>query len=675
MNYRLYISFLVMLVPFLSVAQTNVFEIFKSERKIAESYYKKKDYHTALLIYNTILKKNTRDTSILLHSARANKRVGYYQESYAIYSNIKDTSIFTPEDKLNMGELLMILDKTEEANQWLRAYSAVRPTDMRIQNKLQKLNTRDILIEDSLSYTVISAPFNSEHSEFYPVQMDQDLVFLSNQPVFSHIKIVNSDNSYFFEIYRAPESTSKTEFELYHKNLSGKFHVGPFCFMDNGNTLILTLTDSRTKKLKLCFAHKKSGNNAWRISGSFPYNSKKYSVGHPFFSEQDSVLYFVSDMEGSIGGTDIFRCRLKNGKWEAPENIGRPVNSEGNEMFPYVHKGKFYFASDGHRGLGGLDIFHTELDNGVISENLTNCGLPVNSEGDDFAIFYCSSRKGYFSSNRPGGKGKDDIYSFVCLNSTATAKVTEFNGTPLNGVRVAITENNKKVVKDVITGANGSVNFEIKPGKTYSVHFEKNGYKPVDSIFSTSSEIKSDHLVTAKLERKNKAFIKGTVRYNGKQPVVSGKVKVVNQKTSHIDTTSFNANGEFFAQVDPDYTYIFYAGNDSLLGLKYVENLPRKKGSFVSMVDISVDRYTEKEIHLTVMDSVTGKPLDNAYVNIFNSSTGEKIVKETDKNGNLKMRVVDRFDYEIAAECNELQSEKLIITGKETKDEFFLIIK
>jgi hypothetical protein len=156
--------------------------------------------------------------------------------------------------------------------------------------------------------------------------------------------------------------------------------------------------------------------NVVRKTKSFDYNKPvEYSVGHPCLSPDERTLYFVSDMPGGYGATDIYYCVLNaQGYWSEPVNAGPAVNTEGHEMFPTMDStGMLYFSSDGLPGYGGLDIFRAkgERNNWVAVENLR---APVNSGGDDFYLTFTSDMEsGYFSSNRRGGVGSDDIYGFI----------------------------------------------------------------------------------------------------------------------------------------------------------------------------------------------------------------------------------------------------------------------
>jgi outer membrane protein OmpA-like peptidoglycan-associated protein len=169
----------------------------------------------------------------------------------------------------------------------------------------------------------------------------------------------------------------------------------------------------RTHLLKIFSSVKKKAK--WTNPEPFFLNNNEYSVGHPALSRDGNILYFVSDMKGGYGGTDLYMCRRLQAGWGQPVNLGPVVNTSGNEMFPYMAtSGDLYFASDGHAGFGGLDIFRTRMLGDSIWMKPENLYQPINSSFDDFSLCMAGDgRSGFFSSNRPGGQGSDDIYQFT----------------------------------------------------------------------------------------------------------------------------------------------------------------------------------------------------------------------------------------------------------------------
>jgi outer membrane protein OmpA-like peptidoglycan-associated protein len=213
-----------------------------------------------------------------------------------------------------------------------------------------------------------------------------------------------------------------TESDKLEGSLNTKYHEGPAAFFKDGSKVLFTRNNLKggrgnkssdgIVKLKLYMGEaKKSG---WGNATELPFNSDEYSTGHPALSADEKLLFFTSDMPGGYGGTDIYVSRYDGSNWSAPINMGKEINTKGNEMFPYVDdKNNLYFSSDGQPGLGELDIFYTHLDGVKQKGRIINLGSPINSSKDDFGLITDGERKtGYFSSNRKRGGNDDDIYKF-----------------------------------------------------------------------------------------------------------------------------------------------------------------------------------------------------------------------------------------------------------------------
>jgi hypothetical protein len=179
-------------------------------------------------------------------------------------------------------------------------------------------------------------------------------------------------------------------------------------------------------KLEIYFAELKNG--AWQNEIAFKLNSSEHSVGHPWLSEDGNTMYFASDMPGGFGGTDIYKIeRTAGGEWGEAVNLGEKINTVGDEMFPFYQEkqGLFMFASNAHTGLGGLDLFLVYAPKHKMGK-LMNMGAPLNSSFDDFAVIADPEmKKGFFSSNREGGKGDDDIYMVEFLKPFIFTKTVE----------------------------------------------------------------------------------------------------------------------------------------------------------------------------------------------------------------------------------------------------------
>ncbi|MFA5300351.1 MAG: hypothetical protein WC389_19375, partial [Lutibacter sp.] len=222
------------------------------------------------------------------------------------------------------------------------------------------------------------------------------------------------------------------------------------------NNFYNTVKLKDSAKWKPLYMFKGYINENFEISNitPLPFNSKKYSVRSPMVSKDGKKLYFVSDMPGGFGETDIYVVDIYNGKsFSAPKNLGPTVNTELSELSPYIDENNtLYFASNGHKGKGGLDIFKSEYIDGNFQQ-AKNLPSPINSKYDDFAfVIDINSNSGYFTSNRVGGKGGVDIYAFkekkpICAQTITILALKKSNEQPLEKVIVSLFQNNTLIEK------------------------------------------------------------------------------------------------------------------------------------------------------------------------------------------------------------------------------------
>lgn len=349
---------------------------------------------------------------------------------------------------------------------------------------------------------------NSEYSDFSPMFYNtEELVFSSAQDsLFINTRQYKWTNQPYLDLYVAQineESQETRKAVKFSKEINSKYHEASVTFSADNSTMYFTRNNygKKIKRDKNGINHLKiyksiKIDGEWTEATELPFNSDAYSTGHPALSPDGKKLYFVSDMPGSLGMTDIFVVDvLPDGTYSAPKNLGPEINTEKKEMFPFINDTTLYFSSDGHVGLGGLDIFESQYttENGFSTP--TNLGLPINSQKDDFSyIVNEATQKGFFASNREGGKGDDDIYSFSRLLPEETAKnavagvITAL--VPEEDVPIAmitlLDENNIKL-KEMYSAADGSFVFEdLESNTKYTVHVASEGYETETRTIETA---------------------------------------------------------------------------------------------------------------------------------------------------------------------------------------------
>lgn len=275
---------------------------------------------------------------------------------------------------------------------------------------------------------------NTRHIEFSPVFFQDGMVFVSSRQRGGYID-EESGETYFDLFFTSLEPDgSPGRVKPFSLELNSPLHEGPLTFSADEQTVFftrnnqeLTPTQSKSGRISLKIYQAEWGPyNDWINVRPLPFNSGSYSCMHPALSTDGKRLYFASDRPGGFGKRDIYMVEKRDGDWSEPINLGPQINTAGNESYPFFHEsGYFFFASDGHPGEGGLDLFMIDMGGKRWGE-LTNLGKPFNTPDDDFGfLMHESGTRGYFSSNRQDGLGKDDIYMFYVPDGLGGVRVVK----------------------------------------------------------------------------------------------------------------------------------------------------------------------------------------------------------------------------------------------------------
>ena len=417
-----------------------------------------------------------------------------YPKSEAYFELLIKNPNHKSHDLLSYVQFLMLKGKYSDAQEQLEFFKRENPKDslaLALSKQLKRIEGEAF---SQLYCKVWPIQVNSHYSDFAPVILDNTLIFTSARGSSNkNQRSYGWDGQHFLELFQWDSLSTDNKVTSFAKEIGTRFHEGTVCFAHNGETMFFTRSNFLKGKLrrsslgvnnlKLFMASR--GEEGWKIGGEFPYNSDEYSVGHPWVSADGKTLYFVSDMPGGFGGTDIYRCQWENNKFSEPENLGAKINTHGDEMFPYVSPhGDLFFASNGHHGMGGLDLFGINLRGANAS--LLHMGSPLNSVADDFSLIMdASGWRGYFASNRPGGVGEDDIYGFQ-IDEGNEVNVLVLGDSINNPVDIdALVLDRTPFLLSSIRQGMGSYRIKVKRGKTYQVHIEKEGYFAMDTILES----------------------------------------------------------------------------------------------------------------------------------------------------------------------------------------------
>lgn len=335
-------------------------------------------------------------------------------------------------NELSKESKLMYADCLRSAGKWAQAEQVyLKLPDFALA---KSYSTKSLSAIDSAAYTVENVrSINSVNDEMAAVFYKDGIVYVSNGNGDKKKNYPWNGRPWLQPLLLAgkPKATSKLKPTPFPAQFSTKLHIGPIAFAKSDNLMFVTQNlhagskknTSKTIRLGLYYSNRMGGK--WDIFKPFKYNSESYSVAHAALSADGKLLYFVSDMPGGFGGTDIYYCRFEGNTWTNPVNAGAVINTARNEMFPFLHSdGTLYFSSEGHPGLGGLDIFSSTQDSLGNWSVPKNMGPPVNSGSDDFSwVISKKNDKAYFTSNRPGGKGADDIYEAIFDENYAPVEV------------------------------------------------------------------------------------------------------------------------------------------------------------------------------------------------------------------------------------------------------------
>lgn len=494
----------------------------------ADTYFNKMWYAEAAALYELALKDKANYTFENLKKAgdsyyyNTNMKKAY-QWYDALYSEFQDN--MTAENYFKYAHTLKGSGKYGKAKRFMRLYEKMKnddsPTSYTSDASREEVALDKILNANS-KFTIHNVAINSEYSDFSPMFYEEDKVVFSSSldsSVFVTRKYKWNDQP-FLDLYVSKineESADLKNAIKFSKKINSKYHEASVTFSPDNKTMYFT-RNNYGKKLKRdkngvnhlkIYKSVKIGND-WTEPKELPFNSDSYSTGHPALSPDGKLLYFVSDMPGSMGASDIFVVDiLENGTYSKPRNLGPEINTEKREMFPFVTNEKLYFSSDGHLGLGGLDIFEAAFAVQGF-QKAKNVGKPVNSNKDDFSYIVSEgSQKGYFASNRAGGKGDDDIYSFERLtieevtNTAIAGVVTELiTGDIMPKALVILLDENNIKLKEMETADDGSFVFEDLEGdKKYSIKTNRKEYfEDVKEVMSTLNDTEMVEVSLKKLK-------------------------------------------------------------------------------------------------------------------------------------------------------------------------------
>lgn len=702
--------------------------------KRGDRFFYAGDYARAIPAYERGLRKNSTDAKAMENLANAYRITKNYVKAEEWYAK-------TVAANPNCGPLVhyyyaMTLKnngKIPEAKAELNRFMGQEPNSALGKEQVEALNNMQVWLSQTPLYAVKNVGgLNSPASDMAPAFFGDGLLFSSDR---GERDVLNGENAgtgrAFYAVYftdRKSEQDDSITFgkpKKLSKTVNKDFHNGPVSVTADGSMMAFNRVSNRLKmrsegfvnRPKIYFLERKG--KSWKNETTFAYNSDSYSCSHPALSADGNTLYFSSDMEGTLGGNDIWMCKREGEGWSKPVNLGANVNTTGNEVFPYLRKdGMLYFSSDGHGGIGGLDIFSSQNDNGVWGEAV-NQGVPLNGPTDDFGIvFNAEGNRGYFTSDRAGGKGADDVYSFK-----VTAKFVNIRGTLLAGknqteivpnTKVELLTADGKPVRTTTTDAEGNFKFdnlasdqnyivrlnEEDPGLNRTKYYmadEKDNIVRVTVITEVGGKFTFQNLPADPnappqlLSDDDYLTIAGNLVAEGNPPtaIANTKVNLKDDQGNIVQSTTTNEFGAFaFTRVPPDQTYLVSVDDDGApklnansrvsitdkSGKTVMTTSPDANGKFQFRIlatdhnTISAMSVEEPELRMDLRGTLVGAdtartPLGNTKVNMINEKGEIIATTTTDERGYFNFQNVPS-DQAYLMSVDEVKDPSLAALGK-----------
>lgn len=656
----------------------------------ANRLYDQQDYSKAIEHYVNYLASvdNIRAMAKLANCYRLTNDLDKAERCYEVVVKSNEA---LPINYFNYAKTLMGNKKYSEAKDWFIEYSKAVPSDKYAQEYIKACENVELLINsDTTKFKVFNLNINSEKSDFGAIFYKDGIVYASaRKGRTKKFKRFGWTDEPYLDLYFSPGGY-QDKFRKpvpFSDKINSKFHEGPVSFATGEEFMYFTrnnylkgktnLSSTGINKLSIYTATLKE--DEWDEVQLFDLNNPEYSIGHPSISTDGKVLYFISDMPGGFGGTDIYVCRKLGFKWTKPVNLGGNINTAGNEMFPFIHPdGSLYFSSDGHQGLGGLDVFVTRY-NGYKWEYPTNLKHPFNSSKDDFAYTVNKARTiGYFSSNREGGKGGDDIYYFeknlALLKGLKGRVISASTKMPIGDVKVILQDYiNPDMQK--LTNPEGAFDFRLEPKQNYNVVIRKPGFQTKSVAYSEAAyknvaepylEIELESSIWIKLE----GFISDA---ETNTPIDLVSVELKNQTYAISTTMTATAEGKFEFDLDPQCNY---------------EVVFTKDGYFSESIDdlSTFDKKESEIIHYDVLLGMKRMVVDKAielkdiYYDLNKWDLKPKAQKECDKlvallrgnphvtielSSHTDSRASDQYNLELSQKRADAVAEYVISKGIE----------
>lgn len=451
-----------------SFAQDNDKRIERAKKR-----YENKEYVEAIAQFRKLYSEDKKAYIPVKYIANSYRKINKYEQAETFYTLVVNSIYATAEDHLNFGQTLRANGKLAAAKEQFEKFAEKSQNRVLANLLLQSMD--EVKVWESEPKNFIVEPgegLNTEEAEYGLVAFRDKFYITSNREKdFNSPEAFSWDGSAYMSIYEIDTSLLNTEdgkFSLLTGRMNSFYHDGPLTLNKAQNKCVIMRIDNEMRgkdfinRMKLYEGEFEDGK--WKNFKELPFNSDAFHTGHPSYGKDENELFFISDRTGGQGGMDLYRVERSNGAWGEVQNLGPTVNTSKNESFPYYRNNKLFYSSNGFLGYGGYDLFVSE--NKGTWQAPKNLKTPINSTRDDFGIYFITDSTGYYSSNRDGGKGKDDIYKFVYSEDILTiglSGILEYKTLPVSGTKILMLDANDSIVAYEYTDSQGRFRFKNLP--------------------------------------------------------------------------------------------------------------------------------------------------------------------------------------------------------------------
>lgn len=602
------------------------------KQKTADKLFANMEYSKCVTMYDELAKKCAANHKKCALSNVRNAAVSHFKlfemKKAISYFNQLKSSKLNETDYEYLIQALRFIGNYSEANNELKNALASYPSNSFFQTLSNEASKFNQLFTDSASFDINKTMISSMYGDFAPTFYQNGIVYATKS---KNTEVLRGkygwDNSYYISLMQSEfdqDSMVGNGKLLKHKFLS-KAHDGPVDFSTNETQMVITKNTLGKKNGKdiivLALYFSTFNDGKWGDLIPFEYNNPSYNVGHGSFSADGKKLYFSSDMPGSIGETDIYVSSFENGRWSTPVNLGASINTPKNELFPFVTADKIYLSSNGHFGLGGLDIFEASLEH----LQPKNIGFPVNSSADDFSFVQDSAGvKGFFATNREDNI--DQIYAFERNEVFADVIVKIFEKYNVNEIVPShpfLLKNEKTNETDeYFTNNEGNLQLLVRQFEHYSLTTSKEDFrllKPVelyiDKIVKDTTYECELILIPTKITIALRVISKET-----KKPIEEANATIFAFSSAGDTTMVTNENGLVTINVERNKEYVAHGSKKGFIDDQKSFNTSHQDGKII-----------ELQLELTPIKKGEKFKLENIFYDLNKSTLRPESMASLDK--------------------------------------------